>query len=269
MPGENEGNPGNEGNPISIENWKDALPEDLKTDSVFTDIETFENLAKSYKHGQQLIGKIGDPNKILHIPDENDEEGWNKIHKKIGWPDNADSYDGIKKFDTTPEGYKYDDEFEKDFKKFAHQQKFTKKQAAEVWKKIEGKRMSMYEKNTENIKQNHTTEMSQLQKDWGGAFDVKLTRLNRVTSLMPPDMQEIMKKVIKNPVGMRIMDWVAGTIGEDTLNKGKTVSGVMTPAEADTAANKIINDKDHPYHKNDKAAIKKVSELLKIAATKQ
>lgn len=69
-------------------NWKDQLPDDLKTDPSLKTIQDIPGLAKSYIHSQKMIGK----DKIV-LPNEfATKEEWDDVFNKLGRPPSPEEY---------------------------------------------------------------------------------------------------------------------------------------------------------------------------------
>ena len=95
------------------ENWRQALPEDIRNERSLDSIKTFGTLAKSFVSAQKMIGA----NKVA-IPGENaTADEINAFHKALGRPDKMEDYslDGIE----LPEGITLDDNITKQFREFA------------------------------------------------------------------------------------------------------------------------------------------------------
>ena len=62
--------------------WRESLPEDLKSDPSLLTVKDVPGLAKSYIHAQKMIGADK-----LAIPGKNaSEEEWSAVYEKLGKP---------------------------------------------------------------------------------------------------------------------------------------------------------------------------------------
>ncbi len=96
------------------ENWKEGLPESIRSEKCLDSIKTIGALAQSYVHAQHAIGA----GKVA-VPGENaTPEEWAAFWKAGGRPDKAEDYktDGVE----LPEGVTLDDNALKEFRDLAH-----------------------------------------------------------------------------------------------------------------------------------------------------
>ena len=108
--------------------WRASLPEDVRADPSLADIKDVGSMAKSYISGQKLIGK----NRIA-LPDEKaTDEEWSSFHSSVGRPESAKDYKFGDK-PTLPEGLKYDEAFENNFRDTSYKAGLTSKQAQTIY----------------------------------------------------------------------------------------------------------------------------------------
>ena len=104
-----------------VENWRDALPENIRHEKCLDSIKTFSTLAQSFVHGQKAMGA-----KRLAIPGETSTpEEWSDFYKALGRPDAEGDYklDGVE----LPEGIVLDDGQVAAFRKFAFEHGMSQK----------------------------------------------------------------------------------------------------------------------------------------------
>ena len=106
-----------------IANWKDGLPDDLKTEKALESIQDIPGLAKSYIHAQKMIGsdKIPVPNKYAT------DEDWQAVYNKLGRPETPDAYEFNLKDNSN-----IDENALKGFKETAHKNGLLPKQAEAI-----------------------------------------------------------------------------------------------------------------------------------------
>ena len=78
-----------EKNPLAFD--PGSLPDGLRGEPSLQSFDSVDKLAKSYVHARKMIG--ADPNQMLQLPKEGDEEGWNQVYNRLGRPEKADGYD--------------------------------------------------------------------------------------------------------------------------------------------------------------------------------
>ncbi len=86
------------------ENWRESLPEDIRSDTVFDRVKDFHGMAKSLASAERMIGK----DKIA-IPNENSSEAeLDAWHRAGGRPDTVEGYDWTKPDDFPEDLYSED-----------------------------------------------------------------------------------------------------------------------------------------------------------------
>ena len=107
-----------------------TLPEDLRADPSFADIQDVSGLARSYVNGQRLIG--ADKATLLKIPGENaTTEERTEFFTKLGRPEASAGYE-FKKPDTHPDHVPYDEELVGGFAEVAHEVGLSKGQGQKL-----------------------------------------------------------------------------------------------------------------------------------------
>lgn len=248
------------------ENWKESLPEELRNDPSLTSILDIGSLAKSYIHGQKMIGK----DKIV-IPDKfATEDDWGNIYKKLGVPDSVDKYEF-----KTPEGVSED--FLKGFKEMAVKSGIHPRQAEKLFDFYNQFTTTANENIENESKRIFEESVSGLKKEWGQGYDRKLqSASNLFNSLADDDTKKIFNDsgLGNNPAVIKLFAKMAETMGEDKyINAENSGSMGLTPAEAQEKINKIFGNKDHPYfnksHPSHKDALSEMSKLFESLTVKR
>ena len=108
------------------ENWREALPEDIRNERCLDSIKTVGTLAKSFVSAQKMIGanKIALPGENA-TPDEIDA-----FHRALGRPDKQEAYsvEGIE----LPDGIELDDQMVEGFREYAFKHGMSQKDFAEA-----------------------------------------------------------------------------------------------------------------------------------------
>ena len=153
--------------------WKNSLPEDLRSNASLQNINDIPSLAKSYVHAQSLVGA----DKIVIPKDGASPEEWNSFWKKVGRPDDAKSY-GLNKPENFPEQI-YDPKMLEHMQSIFHESGLTSKQAETLYNKymdyIAGDFTAAQQ---EYIKQTEQS-LQQLKADFGPEYNVKLAAAQR------------------------------------------------------------------------------------------
>ena len=105
------------------ENWRAALPEEIRGEKCLDSIKCIQALAKSYVAGQKAMGaqKVALPGK------DATEEEKAAFYKALGRPDTPEGY-GIKAPESLPEGVQWDEGKAKRFAQFAFDNGLTPSQ---------------------------------------------------------------------------------------------------------------------------------------------
>lgn len=255
--------------PVSVvipENWKEALPEDLKTDPSLSSIMDIQSLAKSYIHGQKMIGR----DKIV-IPDKfATDEDWSKVYQKLGVPESADKYEF-----KVPEGM--DEDFVKGFKDLAVKNGILPKQADKLFEFYNSHVDKVISNNEAENKRIFEESVNGLKKEWGQGYERKL---QAASGLFNQIADEESKKVFNesglgnNPVVIKMFAKLAEQMGEDKFVNANNIGSVgLTPSEAQQKINDIYGNKDHPYynksHPSHKDALNEMTKLFEAVAIKR
>lgn len=255
--------------PVSVvipENWKEALPEDLKADPSLSSIMDIQSLAKSYIHGQKMIGR----DKIV-IPDKfATDEDWSKVYQKLGVPESADKYEF-----KVPEGM--DEDFVKGFKDLAVKNGILPKQADKLFEFYNSHVDKVISNNEAENKRIFEESVNGLKKEWGQGYERKL---QAASGLFNQIADEESKKVFNesglgnNPVVIKMFAKLAEQMGEDKFVNANNIGSVgLTPSEAQQKINDIYGNKDHPYynksHPSHKDALNEMTKLFEAVSIKR
>lgn len=245
-----------------ISNWKDSLPDDLKSEKALESIQDIPGLAKSYIHAQKLVGadKIPVPNKFAT------DEDWQAVYSKLGRPENPDAYEFNLK-----ENSNIDENALKGFKETAHKNGLLPKQAEAI--------MNFYNDMTQNYIEDLNSKSEQgrinaeqtLKKEWGAAFDNKVQQASTIANkYINDDFAHLTlsdgTKIGDHPDFIKAFANIANDLGEDKLVAAQGPQ-YMTPAEIDKQIASLQQEgsaywnKNHPGHA---LAVQEVQDLLAL-----
>ena len=232
-----------------VTDWKASLSDDIRADKSLENIKDIESLAKSYIHGQKLVGsdKIPVPNKFAT------EKDWDAVYEKLGRPADATGY----KYDL-PEDQKIDEASLKNFSDQAHKLGLLPGQANGMVKFYnEMTAASMQEADT-TAKAAREASTTELKKEWGQAYDQKITQAaNLATSvgankLLDANMADG-TKLGDHPIMIKAFAQLAAQMGEDNITQSSGPA-FQTPAQLDKEIGELTMpgsaywDKSHPNH---------------------
>lgn len=230
---------------------------------------------KSYLSQQDLIGRKGVP-----LPkDTNDAEGLRNALVMLGLPKTADEYlipklEELKDL-VVPDGYPIPTEERiKAFRKVAHETGLLPSQVALLFKWYISEGINEFNQYNESYTNSRNASETALRSKWGKAYEPKKALAEKVLTAFA-DKEGKFVKFLKeeelhiHPQMIEFLASIGEKMGEDTLIKGITPLATKTPQEAEAEINKIMGDKEHPYHKANhpehQAAIEHMQNLHKMA----
>ena len=244
-------------------NFKDLIPEEFKEDKSLSNFNNMEDLLKSYKHAQSLVGadKIPVPNK--HAT----EEDWNEVFKRLGAPDK-------------PEDYKYnikDQELDSnqvsEFNKTAHQLGLLPKQAEGLIKFYNEMNGNMAASEEDAAAQAQLVTETELKKEFGPQFSKRLDQAKKlaVNSLGSEFLENTFLKdgsrLGDNIKVIKAFSELAEKLSEDEIIKGDGTE-YMTAKDIEKEINELTQEgsaywsKTHPNHNKAVQEVLKLREML-------
>lgn len=250
-----------------VDDWREALPEDIATDGSLADFKDWRDIPKSYIHTKKLVGK----DKIA-IPGENatDEERA-AFFAALGRPAEPGAY----AFDAPkepPAGYQYPKALEGDFKKWAHDAGLSAAQAKKVWGNIVNHTIANWKEGSGKAAGLRQKDVEALKADWGANFkareDLALKAFSAVNAKLGQE-HAMPRELLANPRFMRAFAHIGELAAEDRLGDAGTPGGIISAREAKSRIAEIQSDKKGPYwddsHPRHKAIKQEVEGLYKLA----
>lgn len=244
-------------------NFKDLIPESFKEDKSLNNFNNMEDLLKSYKHAQSLVGadKIPVPNK--HAT----EEDWNEVFKRLGAPEK-------------PEDYKYDFKDQEmdsgqlsEFNKTAHKLGLLPKQAEGLIKYYNELNSNIAENQEDQAAKSQLVTETELKKEFGPQFSKRLDQAKKlaVNSLGSDFLENTYLKdgsrLGDNLSVIKAFSQLADKLSEDEIIKGDG-SEYMTAKDLEKEINELTQEgsaywsKTHPNHNKAVQEVLKLRELL-------
>ena len=251
------------------QDWRTAIPEDLRSDPSLTDIKDVGNLAKSYINSQKLIGK----NRISLPGEGATNQEWGQFYDSLGRPEKPDAYN----FGERPvmaEGLEYDEQFEGAFKNLAHQAGLTSNQAKTLFdgyhEYVNGKVTSEGQDSAAQAGQ----WVDSLKKEFGKAYDERVDLAQRaVQTYGSPELNEWLDNtgMGNNPMIVKMFAKIGEGLAEGRSDATSQRSFTMTPDQArqeiarynrDSDFMQAYNSGDHGGHAE---AVAKMNNLFQLA----
>lgn len=264
----------------------DQLPEDLRSEGCFKNIQDLNGLAKSYMHAQKMIGssiripgedasreareefysKLSQVPGVAKLPDPENVEDLNRFYNSLGRPEDPSGY----KYEM-PEGLSLDGGLISEFNKVAHESGLSQSAAKNIIDWYSQHEQKQLEVMQENRKQAET----QLRSEWGQEYD---NRLGMAKSAMQHYMEkypEQAKEIVNGPMGnnpalLQMLSDLGRNLSEQGVIQGSNTSNFgLTPEEARDKISEIRGNKEHAFNDssnpNHGNAVKKMQELYAIA----
>ena len=244
-------------------NFKNLIPEEFKEDKSLSNFNNMEDLLKSYKHAQSLVGadKIPVPNK--HAT----EEDWNEVFKKLGAPESPDDY----KYDIKDQ--EMDPAQVSEFNKTAHQLGLLPKQAEGLIKFYNEMNGNMAATEEDAAAQAQMVTETELKKEFGPQFSKRLDQAKRlaVNSLGSEFLENTFLKdgsrLGDNLNVIKAFSNLAEKLSEDEIIKGDGTE-YMTAKDIEKEINELTQEgsaywsKTHPNHNKAVQEVLKLREML-------
>ena len=242
------------------------LPEEIRGHPSLQSIKDVPNLALSYVNAQRLIGA----DKVA-LPKNPTEDDLSNIYSKLGRPDEPSGYaiqaDG--QILTEGDVNTYTD--------IAHKLGLSKTQANGILDYYRSSIQQTTEAMSKDAQQQKQQIEQNLKAEWGADFDAKVSQANRaVADIAGQDLLDMVlqdgTKVGNHPAFIKAFasfaDFKNSVTKEDTISEN-SVNYRMSPADAQSKIDSIMNDKSHPYwdRKNAVArdkAVKEVQDLYEM-----
>ena len=238
------------------ENWRQALPEDIRNERSLDSIKTFGTLAKSFVSAQKMIGA----NKVA-IPGENaTADEINAFHKALGRPDKMEDYslDGIE----LPEGITLDDNITKQFREFAFNHGMSQKMFKEAIAFDIARAAAARQQFDAEVNAEYNDTLARLKTEWGGDFDANLAQCNKALQTFGLTELFASKGLLNNYDAITALTRIGASMSESKLKGGE----FNAPTDPQSQIDEIMGNPDHAFHKKDHpghdAAVRRVNELL-------
>lgn len=249
---------------VSIpDNWKDALPDDVKGFKALENIKTFPDLAKSWMHAQQAVGKKG---VIPPDPKFATDEDWSNFFQGVGLPKDVKDYKIA-----APKDMQVDEAFLTEFATQAHKFNILPQQAQKLLDWYVSKEDAMAQETQQQVLGEITQKLEAYKQQMGAGYQKKVLFANKALEQFGgPDLMKMFASnpaIGNNPLFIDAFAKIGEQLfGEDTFDGDSRVKGAMTPEEARSKRNEIMGDTKHPYwhqqHPKHQEAVAYVNKLF-------
>lgn len=255
-----------ESTPMTLDKWRDALPDDIKGSPSLEGVEDVQTLAKRFIDTKRMVGA-----NTVKIPGkEASQEEWAQFYTKLGRPESSDKYEMPK--EGLPEGFEPNEGRLTAMREAAHRVGLTAQQFAALARAdaeyMETEKAAFGEKMT----QTQQESIAGLKKEWGSAFDQNLDLAKRAVRHFGGD--DLVKELDDSGMGnhptlAKAMAKIGRMIAEDEIvGGGRNQQFSRTPGEAKSQITQLYANKDFmaayttPHNPGHKDAVEKMRQLM-------
>ena len=233
---------GGEGTPPALpegaflaENFRDALPEDIRSHASLAKITSLEDLGRGYINGQSMIGK--DLSRLVEIPGADQTEEVRGVLTKLGAPAAADGYQ-LEATEGAPEWLGVDQEMSKGFTAKAAELGLLPGQAQGLYSWFTGTLTEVSKTGEATTLATSETQARELEAEFGGAFDQNIAVINHaIDKLGGQPLRDAINEagLGTNPILLKSYLAAGKLLAEDTAGDGSGAGSFgdrMSPDEA-------------------------------------
>lgn len=253
--------------PQQSNDFRSSWPEEYRTEPMFKNISTQEDLLKMAQNAQRLIG--ADKNVVLKIPNEgSDPSEWDKIYSQLGRPESPEKYTRLE----AKEGeVALDKEFVDRIAAAAHRKGVSDEGFLEIQKEYAAMAKEDRDRAIEQGNQFVDHSKGQLKEKWGAAYNDRINMVKDAIQVYGGErLQNILEitGAINYPEVAHAFSELGQAVRESgAYDGGKTGSysgsQAMTPDQAKMRKKELAGNKDwqERYRKGDKAAVEEMQRL--------
>lgn len=222
-----------------------------------------EDMGRSYQSLEKLLGR----EKVPVPTSDEDDEGWNRWYAAMGRPEDPEKYE-FKRPDL-PTDLPYDEDTEKAFRNWAHQNGLNRKQANNLYDAFVKTQVERHAEYHNHQKQSRAKIEIDLRREHGSAYEGKVNLAKTaIREFADPDYLAWLDESGMGNDPRMIRAWIK--VGEkmtgETQLRGKPVQEAQ-PADLDRAIadfrdkfKEALWNKDHPNHEQRNKELRKLYE---------
>lgn len=206
--------------------WMGQLPSDLKGDENLTQFSTIGELGKAYLDLQ------GKSERAVEVPGEDaTEEQWAAYREKMGIPDKPDNYE----FEEVelPNGSSEETEMDQWFRKVAHENGFTQKQANEFRKAWVQQNIEQMKAQQEQFDKAREDAEAKLREEYGERFDETIKLAHEGVKQRSPEFAKFLTDsgLTNHPEMVKLMADIGQLYAEDKMPGGRAIGKAERPTD--------------------------------------
>lgn len=235
--------------------WREGLPEDIRSDASLEQFKDVGGLAKSYITTKQMVGNS------IQIPDADaSPEEWDERFCAKLRPPTPEEYE-LKRPEPV-NGAVYDEDLEKAFRGAAHQFGLHPRQAQGLldwYNEHQGGLIGQYQQNMEE-------GVAALKQEWGADWDRKSALANSFVKTHGGDeVQKVFNDtgVGDHPVLIKFFAELGEAVEETTSPSKERTEGTVGSAEIQKKIAEVFADLNHAYHRSERPGHQEAVEQMK------
>lgn len=224
-----------------------------------------EDLGKSYMNLEKLLGR----EKIPVPTSDEDVEGWNRAYTALGRPASPDEYEFERP--TLPEDLPYDEDAEKSFRQWAHEQGLNKRQAKAFYDRYVKYQTERHAAYVEHQRQQRAQAEHAFRRELGNRYEAEIAKAKAALQrYADPGYIQWLDESGQGNNPEVIRAWIR--VGNEMVGEAKlkgSPAPSSTPADAQKAIAeyrkrfaKELHDRHHPDHD---LRVKELSRLYEAA----
>lgn len=225
----------------------------------------YEDLGKSYSNLEKLLGR----EKIPVPTGDEDVEGWNRAYTALGRPEKPDDYEFERP--SLPEDLPYDEDAEKSFRQWAHEQGLNKRQARAFYDKFVKYQTERHVAYVDHQRQQRAQAEHAFRRELGTRYEAEIAKAKAaIERYADPGYIKWLDESGQGNNPEVVRSWIRvgnEMVGEAKLKGGQAPSA--TPADAQKAIadfrskhQKELFDRNHPDHE---ARVREMTRLFEAA----
>jgi hypothetical protein len=229
-----------------VDDFREALDPDIQAHPSLGSIRDIKTLGKSYVNAQKLVGS----DKVAKPTEKWTAAEWREWFKAGGAPDDPGKYD-LKVDVKAPEGFQTPEKFQAGFKKAAHEAGLNATQAKTVYKFLQEQGIEAFNGYKAETGGRMQADTAKLKEEWGQAYQDKLKVASQLALAAGKEIPGLnawlgQSGVGREPMVHRLLAWVAEKVGGEGKIGGDFNRSTLTPMEAKSLHDQILQDKTHP-----------------------
>ena len=250
---------------LTLDRWREALPEELRRDPALADYKDVAGLAKSHLHALKMIGR----DKVPVPPPDAGREEWLAVTVRLGRPERPEDYEF--QAPELPEGMPYDRAMEEWFRRAAYDNGLLPWQARGLFAQWNDLMQGQWERSVREQEEERAMAADLLRREWGSDYERTLALAKKAYSQFGDE--ETTRMLAESGLGndprlVRMFANIAARVGEARLH-GPAGSGLESgTGEVEKEIADVLADTQHPYHQQDHPGHKLAVERMQTLFTR-